>query len=529
MKTFLKTWAPLLVVAVVLVLAFVFGPERVAFWLGGAGMAMAVGFNSIPNNLRVPFTTVEIDNSRAIKGPVQLAYRALIIGQKTAAGTAGANTFVRVSSASQAQTAAGRGSQLHRMAIAWFKSNKTTEVWLGVLADNGAGVLATKTITFTGPATAAGTISLYVGGELVQVAVASGDSVTTVAAAVAAAVTANLDLAVSATSAVGVVTTTARNKGTVGQDLDIRVNYQPEGEATPAGLTVVIAAATSGITNPSLTALIAAMGDTWYQVIAHPYTDATSLTAIEAELHDRFGPMRMIDGVAITATLGSQSVMGTLGDTRNSQHSFILSEPGENPITPPSEYAAEAAAVVAFYGSIDPARPFQTLALVHTKSPAEADLFTLQERNLLLYDGVSTSKVVAGTVQLERIVSTYQLNSAGGPDESFLDLNTLLTLMYLRYSFRAHMQQAFPRHKLADDGTPVASGQAIVTPMIFKAECVAWFMNMLALGLVEGLEQFKRDLVVERNVTNRNRIDALLPPDLINQLMTTAGQIQFGL
>ena len=57
---------------------------------------------------------------------------------------------------------------LHRMAIAWFASNKSTELWLGVLADNGAGVAATGTIVVTGPATATGTIPLYLGGVLVD-------------------------------------------------------------------------------------------------------------------------------------------------------------------------------------------------------------------------------------------------------------------------------------------------------------------------------------------------------------------------
>lgn len=526
-KTYmLKTWAPL-ICSVVLAAILLICPGLALLLMGGSGLAMAISFNDVPTNLRIPFVAAEIDNSLAASGPAELAYRGLIIGQKTAAGTATANTIVRVTNVNQALTYGGRGSMLHRMAIGWFAANKSTDVYLGVLADNGAGVLATKTVTFTGPATAAGTVNLYVGGVLTQTAVASGDTATTVAAAVAATITANLDLPVTAAPVAGVVTTTARNKGTVGQDLDLRVNYV-DGEATPAGLTVVIANGVSGITNPSLTSLIAAMGDIWYNIIAHPYTDATSLTAIETELHSRFGPMRMIDGLAITSAPGTISTLGTLGLTRNSQHSCIVSQPGENPVTPPSEFAAEVAATLAYYGAIDPARPFQTLQLTNAKLPAEADLFTDAERNLLLYDGIGTTKFSAGgIVRIERVVTTYQTNSAGAPDTSFLDSNTMLNLMYLRYSFRVRIPSRYPRHKLADDGTRIASGQAIITPKLMKAECVAWFHEMEELGLVEGFEQFKRDLVVERNLTNRNRIDIVLPPDLINQLMTTAVKIQF--
>jgi phage tail sheath gpL-like len=68
-----------------------------------------------------------------------------------------------------------------------------------------------------------------------------------------------------------------------------------------------------------------------------------------------------------------------------------------------------------------------------------------------------------------------------------------------------------------------------MTPKLGKAEAIAWFVEMEQLGLVEGLDQFKRDLVVERNASNPNRLDFLLPPDLINQLLQTAAQIQFRL
>jgi phage tail sheath gpL-like len=210
---------------------------------------MSISFNQVPSNLRTPFVAVEFDNSRAAKGPALLAYRALLIGQKIAAGTATADTIVQCTSEKQAATLCGRGSQLHLMARAWFRVNKSTELWLLVLADNGAGVAATKTITVTGPATAAGTISLYIGGELVQTAVASGDAQNSIATAIAAALTANGDLPVTAGAAANVVTTTAKNKGVAGQDLNVRINYQ-DGEALPAGVSIAIANAVSGATNP---------------------------------------------------------------------------------------------------------------------------------------------------------------------------------------------------------------------------------------------------------------------------------------
>lgn len=589
-------------------------------------------------NLRAPFVAVEFNNTRATESAAPLPYTALIIGQKTGQGTATANTRYRVTNADQASILAGRGSQLHRMALKWFANNTSTKTWIGVLDDNPAGVFASGTLTFTGPATETGTLSLYAGGNLVSVGVSSGDSASTIAANVAAALgvhargevefasatvgdnitigtttfvatsgavtpgaatysidtsddaaaaslaaqvnahavasqvvwassitnitylraiaggtvgntivltsvdgittsvtgTGTLidggtdtDLPVYASVSGAVVTVRARNRGPQGNNIDLRFNYA-DGEATPAGVGCSISGMASGATAPTLTSLIASLGDAWFQVIAHPYTDSTSLTALETEMASRFGPLRMIDGMLFTSAAGSISTLATLGNTRNSKSSCILAQPGANPLTPPVEFAATVAAVVAFEAAVDPALPFQTLPVMGVLPPAETDLFTLQERDSLLYDGIATTRGAdGGGVVLERLITTYKTNGANAPDVSYLDVTTLLTLLYLRYSARAKILTDFPRHKLMDDGQRVGAGQRIVTPQLAKASMVAWFRQMQERGLVENLEQFKAELEVERDTGDRNRLNFILPPDLANQFMVGAVDLQF--
>ena len=491
-----------------------------------------VAFNEIPSNIRIPFVTAEIDGSKAARGPSALDYRALLVGQKIAAGTGTANTVYKVTSADQVIPLAGRGSQLHRQARAWFANNKNTEVWIAILADEGAGVAATGTLTITGPATAAGTLALYISGERVTVPVAVGDTATAIATALVAAIGATsglTDYAVRASNVAGVVTLTAHHKGLEGNEIDLRMNYT-EGDALPAGVGATIVAMASGTLNPVLTTMIANLGDTWYNVIAHPYTDATSLTAIENELASRFSSSRMIDGVAFAAKNASYSTVSALGLARNSKHSVII-RTNESP-TSPLEYAAAVAAVVAKYGAIDPARPLQTLPVAGVKAPAEADKDTSQERNLLLYSGISTTRVAAGgVVQIERLITTYRLNAAGTPDTAFLSLQVMLVLMYARFNFRTRIASRYPRHKLGRDGVRYPSGEAVMTPALGRAEAVAWFLDMATVSPVvfdpSTLAQFKEDLVVEINGSDPNRLDFLLPPDLINELVVTAAKIQF--
>lgn len=496
---------------------------------------MTISFNSIPSNLRIPFVAAEFDSTQAQQGPSLLAYKAIIFGQKLNTGTWPQDTLQRCTSVEQAIVGGGRGSMIHREALAWFAVNKSTELWFAVLADNGGGVAATGTIVVGGPATASGTIVLYLGAERVTVGVNNGDASTAIATNIGAAINANADLPATASVASSTVTIAFRHKGLAGNTYDVRtpVNGFPTNEALPAGVTLTITAVgavVAGTLNPVLTNIIAAMADVWFQIWSHPYTDATSLTAIETELATRLGPMRSQDGLAITSASGSFSTLATLGTGRNSQSSVIIAQPGPNPLTPPMEFAAEVAGLVALYGAIDPARPFQTLALSRAMPVSETDTWSPDERNLFLFDGIATTRLASATsVVLDRVISTYQKAPSGASDTAYLDATTSLTLLYLRYDWRNRIRTKYPRHKLANDGTRYGAGQAIMTPKLGKAEALMWFREKEEQGLVEGFDQFKRDLVVERNQTDPNRLDVLLPPDLINQLIVTATKFQFRL
>lgn len=491
---------------------------------------MPISFNEIPINLRVPGQYVEIDNSRAVQGLPGMPSRILVIGQMLPTGTAAAATPVDVLDADQAAELFGRASMLHRMFVALKANNRFTKTTAIPLEDDAAGTAAAGAVTFAGAATAAGTISLWIAGQRVRAGVAAADTAADVATAVAAAVNAETDLPV--TAAVDGVDTakvnlTCRWKGETGNAIDLRLNYVM-GETLPAGITATVTAMSGGAANPDIAAAITAMGDDWYTDIALPYVDAANLTAIETELAERFGPLVMQDGHAYAFADDTHGGLTTLGNSRNSPHLSIAGM--KKCPTPAWEVAAALAGVCAYHANIDPARPFQTLALSGVLAPAEKDRFTLEERNLLLMDGITTLKVDdGGRVLIERVITTYETNAYGVDDVSYLDLNTLKTLAYLRYSVRARIALRYPRHKLASDGTRYGPGQAIVTPSVIRAELIALFKDWEAAGLAEGIDQFKEDLVVERDETDANRVNALIPPDVVNQFRVFAGQVQFRL
>lgn len=488
---------------------------------------MTIPFNSIPIDLRTPGVYVEIDSSRARKGLPGKTPRVLLIGNRAGAAAGAAGALQRVNTTSEIDGRFGARSVLAQMVRAFMKANSSAEVWALPLADPGGAVAAAGNVTFTGAATAAGRQVFYVAGRQVVVTVAAGDTTSVLATSLAAAINAHSDLPITATANVAVVALSARNKGTQGNTIDVRANFGRD-DVTPAGVAFTITAPADGASDPTVTAAIAAIGDEPFDAIVVPWTSATNRTALIAELASRWGPTRMLDGLLFQAMVGSQGALAAAGAALNSQFETILGMRGQ--LQPSWELAAAYAGVVMHFGGQDPARPFQTLTLPGITAPSPSDRFSRVEREALLRDGISTFTVDAnGGVCLERPITTYQTDANGAEDPAYYDLNTLLTISYLRYALRVRIATKFPRHKLGNDGTNYAPGQPIVTPKVLKAETLAWFRDLEEAGLVENVDQFKADLVIERDASDQNRVNAVLPPDLINQFRVFAAQIQFRL
>ncbi len=489
---------------------------------------MTIGFNQLPSTIRVPLFYAEFDNSRAVQGLVEQPFRIMVIGNRLASGTKPALTPQLVTSKEQGADYFGIGSVLADMLEKIFDANPSAEIWAVGVADNGAGVAATGQLSFTGAPTKAGVVSLMVGGVNIQVAVATTDTAITIAAAVVAAINAQTKCVLSA-AVNGVdafkVDLTAKNKGLHGNEIDVRHSYFL-GEELPAGVTLAITAMAGGAADPDISTVWPVIGEDQFLLFVSPWTGAANLTSSETELADRFGPIRQNDGYLIAGKRDTHANLVTFGNTRNSQFTTIMMTRG--PSSPWQIAAAMAVQVSISIIADDAVRPFHTLPLVNIWKPGKTEHFTLQERDILLHNGIATFDVDSGgVVRIEGPVTTYKKNAFGSPDISYLYLNTPLTLSYLRFSSKARITSKYGRHKLANDGTRFSPGQAVATPNIIKAELINLFKEWEERAMVEGFDQFKSQLIVERNASNPNRLDVLMPPDLVNQLVIAGVKIQF--
>jgi phage tail sheath gpL-like len=488
----------------------------------------AVPFVQVPSNLEVPGAYMEFNSANANNGATAASYRLLIMGQMLAGGTATPLVPTRiVSGKAQADVLFGQGSMLSNMVAGAVVANNLVEMWALPVLDNAGGAAATGSILLTGTATASGVITAYIGySGLIspaQVSVATGQTAAVVAAALAAAIAAALDLPVTATVAVATITITARHKGIEAGAIDIRVLYQST-DVLPAGLTATVTSMSGGTLNPTPTAMIAALSDVRYDVIACPWNDAATYAAWVIEMTRRWNALVGKEGCIVTAFHGSPGTIGTQLASMNSQwHDCYGSQ---NAPTPSFVECAVIAAVYCTNLQNQPNAPQKGTLLPNIAAPAQADQLTFAQRQLQYLEGGACWKASSsGIVAIEKAVTTYKTNASGAADTSYHGRWVMATLTFLRRSWMDWMALRFPTATFADDGTPVVAGE--VTPKILGLSTIAWYNAMMTRGLVQNLAGFKGDLASIRNITNHARNDQLLGPRLVGPLDIIAGQMAF--
>lgn len=492
-----------------------------------------MSLGNIPDDFRVPLVIIDIDNSQALDSAPAQSRKIIVIGQQSPTGTATALTSNRITSDGTADQLYGKGSMLAGMLKTLRKANSYTEVWAMGLADIAAGAAAKSDLTISGPATAAGTLALLVNGISVQVGVSADDTADTIATAIITAVNKLPDTQVTAAlkaDSTTIVTLTANWKGVTGNAMDVRLNYYT-GEQTPAGVAVAMTAFTGGTGTPDIAAVVAALGDDWYTDIVFPYNDTQSLNAIRDELLERWGPLQMIEAQLWTAFRGTHAESGTFGETRND---WLISCLGTN-IAPQPHWlwAASYGGIAAYYLANDPARPLQTLVLPGILPPAKDVRWDMPERNLLLHDGIATHNVDAGgNVCIEREITMYRVNQYGDADTSYLNVQSPATLGRIRYVIKNRFSNRYPRHKLAGDDVLdlLDPGQPVMTPKIGRAELLDIALTeLIPAGLVEDFDDYKDTLEVYLDGADKDRLNFICHPNLVNQLRVLAGLIQYKL
>lgn len=330
-----------------------------------------------------------------------------------------------VSSPEEVGATYGRGFMLHRLAVQASLGSNKSEMWVIPQAEAGGAAASTGTLTITGPATAAGTLYLYLAGIATPVTVTSGDTATDIGDNIVTAVTANPDLPVTAANALGVVTLTAKSKGPWGDGVSITLNWGFQ-EALPAGVSTAVVAMSGGSGIPTIADALDGMGtdddanSNHFTELVHGYgQDATTLNAVST--YNGVGntavgcysktvarPFRSLVGDTAAGSAGLSALV-TLADGRKTDRTTgVIAAPGSP--NHPDEIAAHALGVMQRLNANRAEEGPISQILAGVLPGASADRWTKSytNRDTAVQGGIGTTKESGGALVLQDMLTFYR-------------------------------------------------------------------------------------------------------------------------
>lgn len=447
----------------------------------------------------------------AYQKTINEAQKILFIGQKTAAGSAIAGDLVTsIGNANEQDALFGKTSMLAAMIRAAKKINNIVRYDAISLDDDGAAVAAAGTVVFTGIATAAGSITVYVGSlknHIYNIAVADTETATVIGDALVAAITADTSSSVIAVNVAGTVTLTAVNEGIPGNSIGIKV------EGSAAGITLSTTAMTGGATNPSLTNLFDPVQNIRYQTVVWP--NSYTLADVISFLDGRFNvDNKILDGQAMYSETDTFSNLDTKITALNSKSLVFFpnkivndalyrgSAIFELDYVRASEFAALNALrltdgaeisryVISTFGARDSFggaalaslpffnTPFFNLPLIPVgKEFSDTEITSLDTAGgSLMLNNLTNTQLITNSV-----LTTYKTDPAGNPDISYKFLNYVETITGVREYFFNNLKSQYSQSRLTEGD--VVGGRSMANPAIIKAFIIGLYDDLAGVNYV---------------------------------------------
>jgi len=386
----------------------------------------------------------------------------------------------------------GAGSYCRVMVQKWLEANQTGNNVKAVLdvitlKEDVSATAAAIVITVTGTATESGTINLsLLSSKLYKKSIAIADTDTHIVAGTAivtafTGLVAPFAVADTAGTPDGIVTVTASDKGTIGNDYGVEIS------GIPAGLTVVITGATGGATPPdvSTSPVMDLVGTVRYQGILWPTDLSDSLDEVVDFLDTRFNSSNeILDGVAFMGESNTLALSKALVEAENSQSLVVMgnalaakattpTKDGPEMMHPADWTVAEFMAIrarrlsdnasissVVITNAFNDQFGGRSLAsLPYFNTPLDATPVT---HSISTFDGAEQAELnVAGfsvvgpnrpitDVITGAIVTTYKTDAAGNDDVSFKYLEYVDTSSVCREFLFLNLKSLFAQSRLTD-------------------------------------------------------------------------------
>lgn len=471
------------------------------------------------------------------------------------AGTQANATPVFIASADDAASYFGRGSELHREAIRLFEQQPDALVYAVATAESG-GARASVICTFATTATGAFTVRVRMAGKTFDVAVASGDTATVIATAVANAILDEVDLPVTAQFSVGALTISAKHPGprgnayharlsfvdSAGRETTITTGSTSSGNATTGILSGGAAEGgvylfTGGTTQDDVTAVLAVIASTRYDRYVSAFRDAANLDLIAAQLDSMAGVLTQKRQQYIACSPDTLATATTLATGRNDARGQIVWH-YVSPLPPEEVAAQECAARLAgdsaaggqLVGeSTDPAANLDGLLLRSIEAQYDvADQPLATEIESALNNGLTPLQPAGSKTSVVRSITTRSLDGASQPNYSVLDTSNVTVIDYCADDLQLDLATVFAGKKLAADP---ANGQPpqianVVTPNSARAR-IHWKLKQYEeAGILRDVDANLPLLVVAEDPSVAGKLLAEIPAEPMPGLHIFGGNVR---
>jgi phage tail sheath gpL-like len=499
----------------------------------------SVTLTGLASNDPVPGTYVEVNFAQGPASTGTSAYSVVLLANKLSTGSAtvgtvvyGPDTSVQMASETDAINLFGAGSEAHRMVRRFFAINRSTPLYVVCVAES-AGASATGTVTLTGPATSNGSVRVFVGDDFVDAAFASGDSVTTMAAAVAAAVNSKSAWAATAGAALGVVTLTAKQKGPRGNQLKFWATLLP---SSGTGVAVTTGAApaymTGGTTADTNATALATIANSRYYYQVSAAEDATQLGALVTQIGSNAAPTLGLRCRAVGGSLASIAATTTIAVGLNAARAELVWSEGAELTA--GELAASAAAAYALFEAGSQLRcnfsGFGTDAVTQPFWPIKAPINVVPPSRTSLVSALNNGITPVGinksaTSIVKRI--TTRSTSSGVADYRIRDSHKVSVAD--RYADDLQTKAALQLSGKSIGNDPAAGqrvpGPTVATPRVYKALIDQLTLEYANNDLLENEGTIMANTLVSRETSPTTRLSARVPLDIIDILDQTATAI----
>lgn len=272
----------------------------------------------------------------------------LLFGNKLAAGSEATNTLGdAIADAADCIARFAQKSEIYQMYRKYVEIDKQATIYAIAIPEAGGATAASKTFTFANTATDTTTLVIECVGEQIEVTIANGDLIGTIATNVSNAINDQNDWPVSAAPVLGVVTVTSSNLGPRNDYIVDRIRMFFRKDVTT---TVTLGALTSGTGEDDLTTALTLLSNKsfYYQVNPKHPTAGTTATDNGIGEHAAFITAQALPDTGIrnqmifaqVSTIGTTTTVVT---SVNNARAFCIWS--ENCKLPPCMMAAMFAAV----------------------------------------------------------------------------------------------------------------------------------------------------------------------------------------